>query len=76
MARRATPIHPVPDPPNAEDSGGSGGNGGGDLNTRLTRLETHFEYLATKDDLFRWFGIALLVNFLAIIGHILIRSLP
>lgn len=75
MARRATTVRAVPDPPNTEDSGGGGGNGGGDLGTRLTRLETHFQYLATKDDLYKWFGIALLVNFLTIIGHLLIRYL-
>lgn len=51
MARRPTPIRPTPDPPGAEDSGGGGGNDGGDFNTRLTRLETHFQYLATKEDL-------------------------
>ena len=37
-----------PDPPAAE----SGGRGVSDsLESRLTRLETHFRYLATKEDL-------------------------
>ena len=37
-----------PDPPAAE-SGSRGGSDG--LESRLTRLETHFQYLATKEDL-------------------------
>ena len=39
----------VPDPPGS-DSGGSGG-GGASLESRLTRLETHLQYLATKEDI-------------------------
>lgn len=51
MAREPIPIRIAPDPPDAENTGGGGGNGGGDFNTRLTRLETHFQYLATKEDM-------------------------
>ena len=43
-------LHPVPDPPD-DESGGGGGGGGGGFDRRLTRLETHFQYLATKEDL-------------------------
>ena len=37
--------------PDADSSGGSGGGGGGGFEKRLTSLETHFQYLATKEDL-------------------------
>ena len=39
---------PVPDPPGAESGGKGGGN---NFESRLTRLETHLQYLATKEDL-------------------------
>ena len=42
-------LQPVPDPPGSEGTG-RGGNGGR-FESRLTRLETHFSYLATKEDL-------------------------
>ncbi len=38
----------VPDPPDTENEGKSGGGG---FDSRLARLETHIEYLATKEDL-------------------------
>ena len=42
----------VPDPPGADrgGSGSSSGSGSG-FESRLTRLETHLQYLATKEDL-------------------------
>ena len=43
-------LQSVPDPPDS-DSGGRGGGGGSNFETRLTRLETHFSYLANKEDL-------------------------
>ena len=42
-------LQAVPDPPGAE-SGGRGG-GGNSFESRLTSLETHIRYLATKEDI-------------------------
>ena len=42
-------LQAVPDPPSSE-SGGRGGGGSG-FESRLTKLETHLQYLATKEDL-------------------------
>lgn len=42
-------LQAVPDPPGSE-SGGRGG-GGDSFESRISRLETHFKYLATKEDL-------------------------
>ena len=42
-------LRAVPDPPGSESSGkGGGGNG---FDSRITRLETHLQYLATKEDI-------------------------
>ena len=38
----------VPDPPGAERGGRGGGN---NFESRLARLETHLQYLTTKEDL-------------------------
>ena len=43
-------LTPVPDPPESA-SGGKGGGGGNNFEARISRLETHLQYLATKEDL-------------------------
>ena len=86
------------DPLEEENNGRGKGNGGANLNTRLTRLETHFKYLvtkadlqesaqtsveiktkleglATKADVYKWFGIVLLVYIVTLVSHLLLRSL-
>ncbi|MCY4381667.1 MAG: hypothetical protein OXE44_00760 [Nitrospinae bacterium] len=39
----------VPDPPDSEDDGRGGG--GSNFERRLSSLETHIQYLATKEDI-------------------------
>ena len=43
-------LQAVPDPP-ASDSGGRGGGGGNNFESRLVRLETLMEGVATKEDI-------------------------
>ncbi len=47
----AGPWMAVPDPDSAESSGKGGGGNGGGFESRLSRLETHLQYLATKEDI-------------------------
>ena len=48
-------LQPVPDnqegEPEASPASSSRGNGGSDIERRLTALETHMQYLATKEDI-------------------------
>ena len=76
-------LHSVPDPPASRSSNGNGG-GGGNMENRLTALETHLKYLATKEDLEKlkvWWligilsGMALAATLAASIAIAIVRLL-